>query len=124
MGWLHALHARSSIARRRVWQAEYMISGVRDHVLALTCLRHGVPAVQARGIDRLPADATSALVGSLVRSLEIAELQRAFAVVTGALIAEIERGDAALAQRLTPTLKALVGETLAAEPTQPNSDFH
>src|SRR5262249_20322206 len=35
MGWLHALHARSSIARGRAWQAEYMISGVRDQVLAL-----------------------------------------------------------------------------------------
>jgi hypothetical protein len=28
MGWLYALHARSSIARGRVWQAEYMISWV------------------------------------------------------------------------------------------------
>src|ERR1700729_2259737 len=35
MGWLYALHARSSLARGRVWQAEYMISGIRDHVLAL-----------------------------------------------------------------------------------------
>jgi hypothetical protein len=37
LGWLYALHARSSIARGRAWQAEYMISGVRDHVLALAC---------------------------------------------------------------------------------------
>jgi len=28
LGWLHALHARSSIVRGRVWQAEYMVSGV------------------------------------------------------------------------------------------------
>ena len=41
MAWLYALHARSSLARGRVWQAEYMISGVRDHVLALACVRHG-----------------------------------------------------------------------------------
>ena len=33
MGWLYALHARSSIARGKLWQAEYMISGVRDHAL-------------------------------------------------------------------------------------------
>ncbi len=37
MAWLYALHARSSVARGRVWQAEYMISGMRDHVLALAC---------------------------------------------------------------------------------------
>ena len=35
MAWLHALHARSSIARGRRWQAEYMISGIRDNALAL-----------------------------------------------------------------------------------------
>ncbi len=54
MGWLYALHARSSIARGRVWQAEYMISAMRDQVLALACLHHGVPAVQGRGMDSLP----------------------------------------------------------------------
>jgi hypothetical protein len=49
LGWLYALNARSGIARGRAGQAEYMISGVRDHVLALACLRHGLPAVQGRG---------------------------------------------------------------------------
>lgn len=75
MGWLYALHARSSIARGRVWQAEYMISGVRDHVLALACLRHGVPAVQGRGMDNLPLEITAVLTGALVCSLDIAELR-------------------------------------------------
>jgi len=41
MGWLYALHARSSIARGRVWQAEYMISAMRDQVLALACYATG-----------------------------------------------------------------------------------
>src|SRR5947209_8813094 len=91
MGWLYALHARSSIARGRAWQAEYMVSGMRDQVLALACLRHGVPAVEARGIDRLPPEATAAVTKSLVRSLDTAELRRAFAAVTDALLVEIER---------------------------------
>jgi hypothetical protein len=52
MGWLHALHARSCIARMRLWQAEYMISGVRDHALTLACIRHGLPAVHGRGSYR------------------------------------------------------------------------
>src|ERR1022692_2922007 len=100
MGWLYALHARSSIARGRVWQAEYMISGVRDHVLALACLRHDVPAVQGRGVDRLPADVTAAVTGALVRSLGLGELSRALAVAIKALLAEIERADPGLARRL------------------------
>ena len=107
MGWLHALHARSSIARGRVWQAEYMISGIRDHVLALACLRHGVSAVQARGTDSLPAEATAAVRESLVRSLDVAELRRAFVLVTDALAIEIEQADAGLAHRLTTPLREL-----------------
>src|SRR5262249_2399948 len=54
MGWLYALHARSSIERGRAWQAEDMISGLRDQVLAPACLRPGVPAVGGRRLDRLP----------------------------------------------------------------------
>jgi len=107
LGWLYALHARSSIARGRVWQAEYMISGVRDQVLALACRRLGVPTVQGRGMDRLPAEITAPVAGALVRSLEIDELRRAFGVACAALIAEIERFDANLAQRLAPALREL-----------------
>src|SRR5258708_11693140 len=50
MGWLYALHARSCIARGNVWQAEYMISGMRDNALALACIRHGLPVVHGRGV--------------------------------------------------------------------------
>ena len=105
--WLYALHARSSIARGRAWQAEHMISAMRDQVLALACLRHGLPAVEGRGIDRLPPEATAAVAAGLVRSLDAAELRRAFGVVTEALIAEVERADADLACRLTAPLRAL-----------------
>jgi predicted nucleotidyltransferase len=107
MAWLYALHARSSIARGRAWQAEYMISGMRDNVLALACLRHGVPAVQGRGIDSLPPEATAAAAGALVRSLDAAELRRAFGAITEALIVEIERADADLAGRLAAPLREL-----------------
>jgi hypothetical protein len=107
MGWLYALHARSSIARGRVWQAEYMISGVRDHVLALACLRHGVPAVQGRGIDSLPPEITVAFTGALVCSLDVVELRRAFGVISEALLIETERVDVGLASRLAGPLREL-----------------
>jgi hypothetical protein len=108
--WLHALHARSSIARHRAWQAEYMVSVVRDHVLALMCLRHGVPAMRGRGMDDLPSDATAGITGSLVRSLDGAELSRAFRVVSEALLVEIEWVDPQRANRLAGPLRELVGE--------------
>ena len=75
--------------------------------LALACLRHGVPAVEGRGIDSLPPEATAAVAGGLVRSLDAAELRRAFGVVTDALIAEVGRADAGLADRLSALLKEL-----------------
>jgi hypothetical protein len=107
MGWLYALHARSSIARGKVWQAEYMISGVRDHVLALACLRHGVPASQGRGMDQLPPAITTPLAAALVRSLDAAELTRAFRAAVEALLTEIREVEPDLATRLTDPLMQL-----------------
>jgi hypothetical protein len=107
MGWLYALHARSSIARGRVWQAEYMISGMRDQVLALACLRHDVSAVQARGVDDVPTAVTVAFASTLVRSLDVAELARAFAATTEALLAESERFDVQLTRRLAEPLREM-----------------
>jgi len=107
MGWLYALHARSSIERGRVWQAEFMISGVRDHVLALACLRHGLPASEGRGMDSLPPDVTAVITGALVGSLEIAELRRALRVASEALLAEVGQIDPGVLRRLGGPLAEL-----------------
>src|SRR5262245_45915417 len=61
LAWLYALHVRSALARGRPWQAEYMVSAMRDQVLALACVRHGLPAREARGFDQLPDDVTRPL---------------------------------------------------------------
>jgi len=107
LGWLHALHARSSIARGRAWQAEYLVGRVRDNVLALACLRHGLPTIEARGIDRLPPEVTAAVRGALVRSLDLTEIRRAFRVTNDALLREIGAVDANLARRLAVPLGEL-----------------
>ena len=106
MGWLYALHARSSIARGKAWQAEHMIS-VRDQALALACLRHGLPTAHGKGIDGLPPEALAGKDGTLVRSLELPELKRAFTAAVEFLAGELERSDAALAGRLGATLRDL-----------------
>ncbi len=107
MAWLYALHARSSIERGRVWQAEYMVSGVRDRVLALACMRHGVPASEGRGMDNLPPDSTAGVTAALVGSLDPAELRRAFRVAGEALLTEINHVDPELAGRLAGPLAEL-----------------
>jgi hypothetical protein len=106
-GWLYALHARSSIARGNFWQAEYMISGVRDTALALACVRHGLPAVHGRGIDRLPGEVARQFEGSLVQRLDGAELSRAFRVALHGLLSELRSVDAELAGRLQEALTSL-----------------
>ena len=113
-GWLYALHARSSLARGRVWQAEYMISGVRDQVLALACRRHDLPAVEGRGMDRLPQALLARLEGALVRALGAAELGRALRVAVDGLSAEIRHARPDIAARLDGTLRELAGS--AGEP--------
>ena len=108
-GWLYALHARSSIERGRVWQAEYMISLIRDQVMAAACLRHGLPAREGRGADRLPPNERQRFEGALVRSFEIPELRRAMRAAIACLVDEVSLVDGALAARIEPALRELAG---------------
>ena len=101
MAWLYALHVRSSIARSRLFQAEHMLSGMRDNVLALTCKRHGVAPVQGRGLDDLPA--------------EQIELKRAFRVTVDTLLEETRCADPGLATRLERPLSLMVDCLLSTQ---------
>jgi hypothetical protein len=105
LGWHHVLHARSSIERNKPWQAEYWISGIRDHTVALACLRFGENAYYGRGVDNLPAVVIDPLSNALVRSLDEPELRRALAVATRCFISELEVCNPRLCSRLSPLLQ-------------------
>jgi Streptomycin adenylyltransferase len=107
MGWLYALHVRSAIARNRLWQAEYMIHGMRDQALALACVSRGLPAIHGRGFHQLPRKVTALFESSLVRELTRRELLHAFREVTGAFLSEIKHADPELAWRLQGVLTEL-----------------
>jgi hypothetical protein len=89
-GWgvIYALHARSCIERRRTWQAEHYVGAVRDHALALACLREELPAVQARGYDDLSSETLARFEGSHVGAPAPAALRAALAVAVHALLQE------------------------------------
>jgi hypothetical protein len=89
-GWgvIYALHARACIERGRVWQAEHYVGAVRDHALSLACLRQGVPAVQARGYDDLPAETLARLEDAHVSEVESGALRAALAASVHALMRE------------------------------------
>ncbi len=100
LAWLHALHARSCILRGKLWQAEYMITGVRNHVMALACIRHGLPSEHGRGLDQLPQEVSSPLSGSLIRELRAEELWRALGVAIQGLLTELRFADGEFAGRV------------------------
>jgi len=89
-GWgvIYALHSRSSIERGRVWQAEHYVCAVRDHALALACLREGLPAVQARGYDDLSAGTLARFEATHVPMPEPGALRAALAASVAALLHE------------------------------------
>jgi hypothetical protein len=113
-GWLYALHVRSAVARGKLWQAEYMVSAMRDYVLAAACRRYGLPAVEGRGVDQLPDAVTRPLRGALVTRLDPDEIVRAFGVAMDCLLNEARQSDAPLAARLEPALHDLLESTRAA----------
>ena len=103
--WHHVLHTRACIERHKLWQAEYWMSELRNHLLELACLRLNENAFHGRGFDRLPAPVKDALADALVCSLNKPELNRALAVATRCLIDELKKWDAPLSARLSPVLQ-------------------
>jgi hypothetical protein len=84
----HALHARSCIERGRLWQAEYWISALRDHALALACRRLELDGDYGRQFDQLPREIVEPVEDALVRSLEPHELRRALGSAVETLLRE------------------------------------
>ena len=109
-GWgvIYALHVRACIERGRVWQAEHYIAAVRDHALSLACLRLGVPAVQARGYDDLPADILSGFDATRVASLEPDRLRSALAAAVRELLREGRAGNVPMADEVATRLVELI----------------
>jgi hypothetical protein len=101
----HAVRGRVCIERTRYWQAEYWISGVRDHALTMACARLGLPAHYGRGFDSLPDAIRTAAVGALVHSADRADLLQALRHATNLLLAE-----GALASVCAPRLVSLLSE--------------
>ncbi|HEX3453910.1 MAG TPA: hypothetical protein VHS03_04725 [Gaiellaceae bacterium] len=89
-GWgaVYALHARACIERGRLWAAEHYVGAVRDHALALACLRFALPAVQGRGYDDLPGDLLARFQGAHVGSTDPGALRSALAASVRELMRE------------------------------------
>ena len=109
LAWLYGLHVRSSIARQRLFQAEYMLSNMRNRVIALACLREGLSTSEGRGFDDLSQDQKTRLAECYSSSLDPEELQRALQRTMHALVNEIRLRDSNLAEKIESTLVEIAG---------------
>lgn len=107
MGWLYALHARSALARGKVWQAITMLDGLRDQIFALACARHGLTAWNGREIDRLPAADLAELRASRAVDVTVAAIHQSKRLLLEQFQTEIERHDPSRAARLREPLTAM-----------------
>jgi predicted nucleotidyltransferase len=107
MGWLYALHARSAVARERHWQATIMLDHLRDELLALACVRHGLNHRHGREADRLPPEVLDPLHRARAISIDSQELIRSKRALLDCFAAEVALHDQALADRLQPALNQL-----------------
>jgi len=107
MGWLYALHARSAIARGKLWQAVEMLDDLRNQIFALACARHGLTAWHGREVDQLPATELAQI--SRTRAPEVTKEALAASLRTSIdlFLDEIERSDPTRAERLRDALRSL-----------------
>jgi predicted nucleotidyltransferase len=105
--WLHLLHARSAIARGRCWQANYMIAGARDRVLALACRRHGTRPDHARGADELPVALLHDYSAMVPVDLHEPALLEALGAAATRLASETRYADPELASRTKDPIELL-----------------
>jgi len=108
----HALRARFSIERGRMWAALYFVNELRDETLSLACLRRGLLAKYARGVDELPAELLERAAASVARSLDRRELLRALTLGIGLLLDQAG-GFIEGAADLEPGLRELMSTSLA-----------
>lgn len=107
LGWLYALHVRSAVARGRSWQAVMMLDDLRNQIICLTSLRHGLPGYHGRGVDALPPETLARFEESRARSTDNAELARSASSLLQLYIDEVALHDAAKADALAPAVAVL-----------------
>jgi predicted nucleotidyltransferase len=109
-GWavVYVRDARACIERGRLWQAEHAISAVRDHALALACLRHGLPARFGRGYDDLPPELLQGAGAALAGAIDDGVLRGALSASVELLLRESAEV-AETAARVAPSLRELAG---------------
>lgn len=108
LAWLYALHARSCIWRKKKWQGEYMVRGMRDYTLGLARLRLGGKPGSLLYPESLCQQIESRFHDTRLRAFDLEELARAFRLINECLGSEILLTGVPHARRLQQTISELV----------------
>lgn len=100
MGWLYALHARSALARGKLWQSILMLDDLRNQIVGLACVRQRLNPWHGRDVDRLPSDELEALADARAAHVTADAISLSKRKLCELFLAEIERHDPARASRL------------------------
>lgn len=92
-GWLYAIHARSAVARGKLWQATLILDELRNSLIALRCIRAGLNPWQGREVDQLPVEELEGLEASRAPHITAAELEQSRILLTRQLLDEIAEHD-------------------------------
>lgn len=106
--WHDVLHGCLAIVRGRPWQALFYLQRLRNRTLSLASERHGLEADEFKHVDDLPTHERDPLLATLVEHLDPSSLIKAMEAATRAFLDELNKGDEALAARLTPPLSAFL----------------
>jgi hypothetical protein len=102
------LHACTAANRGRRWQSLYFLQRIRNRTLALASERHGWDAEDFTRVDDLPPDEVGTIEDTLIATLDGDALLAAVDLAARAFLAELDRHDRSLAERLSEPLLALV----------------
>lgn len=108
LAWLYALHARSSLCRKKVWQAEYMIRGMRDYTFGLARLRSNEKPGSPLYPELIAEEIDAFFRNTRLRAFNLEESHRAFRLLIERLNGEVSLTGVPQAGRLQETISALV----------------
>lgn len=111
MGWLYAIHARSAVARGRLWQATMMLDELRNSLVTLMCVRVGLNPWHGREVDRLPPEDLGTLAASRPQQIDAETLDRSRILMTQQFLDEVARHDPDRSERLQRPFAELVRAT-------------
>lgn len=85
-----------------------MLEALRNNLIAMYCLRHGLATHEGRGVDALPGSLRSELTSTLITSTDHDDLRRVFGTLIDSILREAARQSLIVPAGLDQTLDELV----------------